>query len=273
MIKLPTKKHFFCTLLACLFVMAGLVSAKSINSIEIDEKATAQAPWKIGEKIQNSEFQANLKSLDFQNVYRVFLGVTPKSYYVVQDFYADNHQKLTDPYVVKTKEDVVTEEYLSDDMQVEGIFTVWYPEGKKYYEVKKVNGKAEGRWIFLHRNGRLAAVSPHINGKRDGWEEGWDINGQMIKKCLFKEDRLDGLCTSWHDNGQKAHEGTWVKGNPVGLENWWHENGQLQAQGYRDANGLLDGEWKRWDSDGTLLRRTWYKEDKIIKREEFSKKK
>ena len=260
-------------LLACLFVMAGLVSAKSINSIEIDEKATAQAPWKVGEKIPDTEIQTNLMKLSFQNVYRVFLGVTPKGYYVVQDFYADNQKKLTDPYVVRTKEDVVTEEYLSDNVKVEGMFTAWYPEGQKYYQVIKVDGKSEGYETVWHRSGRLAATYPHINGRADGWQEEWEENGQMIKKCHYKDGKMDGLCTLWHENGQKSEERTSIKGKTVGLENYWHGNGQLQAQGYRDANGLAQGEWQEWKMDGTLRRKVWFKDDKIIKEEIIKKKK
>ena len=271
---MPTPKHFFRVLLACLFLMAALASAKSINGIEIDEKATAQAPWKEGKEVPNTRTDnADLGFLGRHDVYRIFLGITPKGYYLVQDFYVELNRKYTNPYLVRSINDVEEGGYFANDITIEGEYITWYLNGEKAFDVKFINGKKEGVRRIWYNNGQLLGEAYYVNNKRDGLDISWSYKGVMTKKFHLKEEMLDGLCTRWHENGQKSEEATWIKGKSVGLESWWHENGQLQAQGYRDANGLLDGEWKRWDSDGILLRRTWYKEDKIIKREEFSKKK
>ena len=260
-----------------LFCMAGAVSAQNTNStvngIAIDEQATAQAPWKAGEMVPYSDKRANLNRLGLHKVYRVFLGVTPQGYYVIQDFYADNNAKLTDPYVVKNERDVrATRTYDPEDMTVEGPYIRWYPDGQKYTEVLMVDGKEEGEWRLWYRNGQLGAVSPYVGGRRNGWEDEWSETGVMTKHCHFKDNSLDGVCTSWFDNGNKSEEATYRQGASIGLESWWHENGQLQIQGSRNDNGELQGEWREWDRNGNLMNKIWYENGKEVRREDYSAK-
>jgi len=90
----------------------------------------------------------------------------------------------------------------------------------------------------------------------------------MTKHCHFKDDLLDGVCTMWYENGTKQSERTHRQGASIGLENWWHENGQLQAQGSRNAQGELQGEWREWDRNSNLTRQSWYENGQLVRREE-----
>lgn len=263
----------FC--LAGLLLTAGIASAQNADStvrgITIDEQATAQAPWKAGEMVPYSDKRANLNRLGVYDVYRVFLGVTPQGYYVIQDFYADNSAKLTDPYVVKNERDVEpTRSYNTEYITVEGPYVRWYPGGQKYQEGQMVDGKEEGEWRLWHPNGQPASISFYVSGKRNGWEDEWSESGVMTKHCHFKDDLLDGVCTMWYENGAKQSERTHRQGASISLENWWHENGQLKTQGSRNDNGELQGEWRNWDRNGNLTRQSWYENGQLIRREEYS---
>ena len=273
----PLHYHIMVWLLFCLtglLLMAGVASAQNVesptSSITIDAQATAQAPWKAGEKVPSSDTYANMGWLGMYDVYRVFLGVTPQGYYAVQDFYADNNAKLTDPYMVRNESDVEENSYDSRDMAVEGLFITWYPNGQKSMEGRAVNGKEEGEWRLWHPNGQLASISFYVHGKRNGWEEGWSESGTMTKRCHFKEGSLDGVCTMWFDNGNKSEEATFSSDRSVGLESWWHDNGQLQIQGSRDEHSNRQGEWREWDRNGNLMRQSWYEDDKEVRREEHN---
>lgn len=266
-------KWFVVSLLFCMAAAASAQNTSStVNGIAIDQQATAQAPWKAGEMVPYSNRLARLGWLGDYQAYRVFLGVTPQGYYVIQNFYADNDTKLTDPYVVRNARDVEQRSYDSRDMAVEGLYVVWYSNGRKYMEGRAVNGKEEGEWRLWHSNGQPASISFYVHGKRNGWEDGWSESGVMTKHCHFKDNSLDGVCTLWFDNGNKSEEATYSEGRSVGQENWWHENGQLQIQGSRNDNGELQGEWREWDRNGNLMNKIWYENGKEVRREDYSAK-
>lgn len=64
-----------------LSVLIGITSLAHAQNGEtqyqIDRRTTAQAPWKVGDIVAEDKQQ---------NIYRKFIGVTSKGYYVVQDF-------------------------------------------------------------------------------------------------------------------------------------------------------------------------------------------
>jgi len=252
-----------------LFCMAGAALAATVNGIEIDEQATAQAPWKANEMVPYSDKTASLGWLGTYKVYRVFLGVTPQGYYVVQDFYADSNAKLSDPYVVRNERDVEDERYDTRYMTIEGLYIVWYPNGQKSIEGRAVNGKEEGEWRFWYSNGQLAGVSPYVSGKRNGWGEEWSEGGVMVQRCHFKDNSLDGVCTTYFENGGMSSEKTYSQGRLVGQESWWHDNGQLHRQGSNDEHSNRQGEWREWDRNGNLVQQSWYEDDQEVRREAY----
>lgn len=237
--------------------IAAAASAATVNGIEIDEQATAQAPWKAGEVVPYSDELASLGWLGTYKVYRVFLGVTPQGYYVIQEFYADNNAKLTDPYVVRNAHDVERKGY--DLLGVaEGRYIAWHSNGQKYMEAQVIEGRQEGEWKYWYNSGQLKTITRFVSGMRQGWEEEWLQNGQIYSRRHFKDGTEDGLCTIFYSNGIKFEETTYIQGRLVGLGSWWHNNGQLQVQGLRNENGELQGEWREWDYDGNLISQEWY---------------
>ncbi|MGL4668572.1 MAG: hypothetical protein ACRCWR_11675, partial [Saezia sp.] len=75
---------------------AQSAASENVPAYEIDEQATAQAPWKVGEVIAQdckSRFEVVM-------IERRFVGVTYESKFVVQDFYQSSGKKLTDPFVM-----------------------------------------------------------------------------------------------------------------------------------------------------------------------------
>lgn len=88
--------------LSVLFFNACIAYAKNdTHSFQIDKQVTAQAPWKVGDTIAEGEIP--LGSTDASRVYRKFLGMTSKGYFVVQDFYQESHKKTIDPVVITQK--------------------------------------------------------------------------------------------------------------------------------------------------------------------------
>jgi len=120
--------------------------------------------------VPHSNTYVNLNWLGFYNVYRVFLGVTPQGYYVVQDFYADNNAKLTVPYVVRNERDVEENSYDTRDMTIEGPYTRWHANGQKYME---------GRWLAARKK---ACGEPGTTTGNPGLFRLMSVAGAMVGK-------------------------------------------------------------------------------------------
>ena len=85
----------------------------------------------------------------------------------------------------------------------DGLYTNWYENGQKRFELTYKDG--------IH-NGLLT------------W---WYDNGQKESEGIYKDNKLEGLSTHWYDNGQKSFEGTYEDGKLIS-EKYWNEDGSIK---------------------------------------------
>jgi antitoxin component YwqK of YwqJK toxin-antitoxin module len=125
-----------------------------------------------------------------------------------------------------TKDDLVIRDGLFYKKFTDTLFT-GKVTGKM--EVRVVEGKAEGDWIFYHENGNLKYKMSINNGKPEGETIGYHENGQLSEKGSYK-------------NGKR--EGEWVG---------YRENGLLSSKGsYK--NDKMEGEWVMYYKNGTAVK-------------------
>ena len=93
------------------------------------------------------------------------------------------------------------------DGKKEGLHTVWYKTGEKWYVYHYKNGRPEG----------LATV--------------WYKNGEKKEEVHFKNGKQEGLGTSWYETGRKKFIKHYKNGKENGLRKEWNEDGTLTSEG------------------------------------------
>lgn len=148
------KKLF--AVLFCSLVIAGYAFADE-PSYEIDPVATANAPWKVGEKIIKEGSCLGEKN------YRKFLGVTQSGLALVQNFYSSG-KKFTNPFLIPVRNaDKNTEDLCMRGM--EGDYTVWYENGQKALECRYKDMEPFGLCRFWDKKGNLVGEKDYGDPK------------------------------------------------------------------------------------------------------------
>lgn len=130
-----------------------------------------------------------------------------------------------------------------DEKVKSGMWTHYYPGGKKFKEELYVNGhpKLANAWDSSGNQSVAQGTGKYIEYAVNTWKKTED--------CAFKDSIRSGECTLWYFNGQKKEEGKYLNGQPDGIWNFWHPNGKLNKKaGY--SNGTLDGEFIQYFSNG-----------------------
>jgi hypothetical protein len=132
-----------------------------------------------------------------------------------------------------------------------GVWTGWFVNGEKSYEIGYRSGSYDGAFISYHDNGRKCYVQHYTAGKIDGRDEGWHANGQKAYVGEYKVEKRAGSWTWWYADGNKQSERTYQDGVIDGVDRYWYENGQLRSEvNYR--NGTKHGTEAAWDENGKL---------------------
>lgn len=198
---------------ALLWVTSCAYAQTNEMPYQIDEQATAQAPWKVGDIIADGTMYvaSNIPS----NVYRKFLGVTNRSYFVVQDFYQESHNKVTDPYVI-VQQDVVADIMESHRIQpFDGMLIFWYENGSKMREAHYHNGKRQGTWTLWHENGQKGVEIIFQDNEPYAHRTSWYDNGKKESEGELQDEKRQGLWVRWDKEGKKMSEIVYEAGKEV----------------------------------------------------------
>ncbi|HTA31216.1 MAG TPA: toxin-antitoxin system YwqK family antitoxin [Candidatus Cybelea sp.] len=122
-----------------------------------------------------------------------------------------------------------------------GLWTEYYPDGKKFREVHFKEDKLDGPFSIWFSDGKRSEGSFKA-GKTDGLVRVWYSNDQLESEVDVVQDKADGKETKWYPNGQKRIEGINGNGNRVGHWVEWDERGVVIADGtYDDKGNPLEG--------------------------------
>lgn len=222
------------------------------TSYQLDKQATAHAPWKPGSII--AEGKTFYKIKEPIAIYRLFIGITDKGYYVVQNFYKHSNHKCTDPFVIM-QPDRANKMDQFESIAIDGRLVQWHDNGQNWSDGLCQDGNEQGLWTWWYDNGKKSHEGSYHNGKAQGLWTHWYENGQKVIECEYENGNEHGRWTWWYRNGQKKVETQYREGKKQGLMTGWHDNGQKRYEG-QIQDEKPQGLWKEWDKEGKKINET-----------------
>jgi len=77
----------------------------------------------------------------------------------------------------------------------EGMFRVWFADGKPKEEGKFINQKKDGLWQWWRQDGQVEMQETYLNGKRHGLWRDYYWTGQLRQEGYYNNDEKVGLWT------------------------------------------------------------------------------
>lgn len=196
-----------------------------------------------------------------------------------KDFYPDGSLKAEGKY---------------DDGKQVGEWKYYHPNGKIEQTGKfSKQGKLDGTWKWYYEDGLLLREESYRNGLRDGVSTEYDETGKVVEEgeyldgkeegpwfdvtgdCVIKGTYRDGLRNGmWYyyyldrKEGKTDsicfYKGNFIEDNPDGKHTWYWEDGKVKDEGSY-VNGLKEGDWYKYNSDGTLFMIITYRQGAEVK--------
>jgi antitoxin component YwqK of YwqJK toxin-antitoxin module len=166
----------------------------------------------------------------------------------------------------------------------------YYHSNGKTEQTGKFNkqGKFDGTWKWYYDSGQLLREESYRQGLRDGLSTEYEETGKVITEGEFVDGNEDGPWFEligdsyirgtyrdglrnglWYNfyldrNGDKTDslcyfKGSFIEDNPDGKHIWYWENGKVKDEGSY-INGRKEGEWYKYNFDGTLFMVITYKQ-------------
>jgi hypothetical protein len=115
-------------------------------------------------------------------------------------------------------------------LPLDGLRTLWHPNGVKKGEGLFSGGKKQGRWTWWYESGQKRWEGTYVDDEPRGPERSWYENGQVEYIGTFLEERRDGPYQRWYDNGQPAVDGAYQDGQREGEFRYWSYDGELDVE-------------------------------------------
>ena len=126
------------------------------------------------------------------------------------------------------------------------------------------DGEKDGLWRLYYQNGKLKSESIYINGKKEGICREWWETGVLWTDGMYQNDKANGLM-NWHnDEGLLVASGNMTNGKRDGL---WKICGLKTALNCIEINFKMDkkdGSWKIYHDNGQLWKDQSWSEAKIL---------
>lgn len=187
-------------------------------------------------------------------------------------YYADGKLKKRVPFV-NGIEDGMAYEYDPDGTIITMI------EYKKGFIVNrdKINRKdrnnlKQGRWIYFYDNGRIRMEGAYMDDKKNGYFKQYDREGNLVVVEKYIDDNLQenvaelvelDVRTDYYPSGKIKTVASYKDGVPEGIRREYAEDGRIltaytfkegkiTGQGIMTEEGIKQGPWKEYYSDGQL---------------------
>jgi antitoxin component YwqK of YwqJK toxin-antitoxin module len=133
----------------------------------------------------------------------------------------------------------------------------WFDEnGNVLREENFRNGLNDGQLTEYDSQGKIIVQGEFIDGKEEGkW---LFLTAGVRTEGEFTEGLRSGNWKTWYANGTLAFEGRFVDDNPNGKHTTYYANGSVREEGDY-IMGLKDGEWRKYDENGVQLISISYK--------------
>ncbi len=142
-----------------------------------------------------------------------------------------------------------------------GHFYRYFENGNLETHCIYVNDSIEGVETMFLPNGEKRQETTYVRGKKNGPHLEYHVNGQLKAECGFKNDLFDGKWTYYDDRGVVVGEGQFNAGD--GELTYYDERGNVsEVIHYR--NNQKDGKESYYTPSGKIYKEITYKEDRIV---------
>ena len=114
--------------------------------------------------------------------------------------------------------------------QREGWFTSYHEDGIAIRsQGQYLGGKSDGMWTEYYPNGKREDQGSKYDGDNEGLWTFWYENGEKKEEVEFVDDKRNGPGVLYHDNGKPSKAGWWTDGKRVGTWDTWDRKGNYQG--------------------------------------------
>ena len=124
-----------------------------------------------------------------------------------------------------------------------------------------VNDSIEGLETMYLPNGEKSQESTYVHGKRNGPHREYHVNGQLKVEGSFKNDLFDGQWYYYDERGVVVGEGEFESGN--GTLTSYDARGNVASITHY-AHNMKNGKESLYNPSGKIYKETIYKEDRIV---------
>jgi uncharacterized protein len=169
----------------------------------------------------------------------------------------------------------------------DGTFRVFYPNGKRMFEMELKNSIANGKLTVWDSAGNVNIEENYVNSKKDGvfteyyssgkkmsekhykvgakrqlHEKKWRENGNLEYETNNNEaGQHHGESLNYHENGKLHYQTFYDNGKQNGKNTYYYSSGQIQmSNNYK--NDLLEGEYISWYENGKISAKGNYKNNR-----------
>ncbi len=148
--------------------------------------------------------------------------------------------------------------------------TMYHENGVVFAVGKYINQVKDSVWTYYDSRGYLSYKETYLNGKYNGERTIYYVGEKISEVKNYKNGVLEGKYVMYFENGKVKQEGTYHDGNKVGREVRYYKSGKKEVTGqYRAA--VKFGFWTHYNENGTVSKKVYYKDGKIIKGAELEK--
>lgn len=137
-----------------------------------------------------------------------------------------------------------------------------YPNGKKKYEARMVDGIPQGPAMEWHENGQKMTEVKLEEGKPAGTMTGWHSNGAKQFEMPLQNGKQHGLMTEYDIGNRRTSSTRYVVGVREGEAIGYDVNGKKSWETHY-RNNLMDGDFIEYHPNGQRSSRSPYKNGKL----------
>jgi antitoxin component YwqK of YwqJK toxin-antitoxin module len=214
-------------LLVLIFLNVFCVCAQN-DFNKLDEKGNKHGLWKgIYEDTKNPKYEGTFEHGKEVGVFTFFDNTRAKNSIATREFRPKTNEAYTifyDQGKNKVSEGKVVNKLF------EGRWTYYHKASKTIMTIENyTNGKLEGLRSVFYPNGKIAEEINYKNNLKEGICKRYTENGIIIEESAYKNNNYNGLAVFKDSDGNLISKGNFVDGKKAGV---WHfyEKGKLSKE-------------------------------------------
>ena len=221
------KTYYKSGMLVLIFLNVFCIRAQN-NFNKLDEKGKKNGPWKgIYEDTKNPKYEGTFEHGKEVGFFTFFDNTKTKKVIATREFNPKNNSAYTIFY--DQNKNKVSEGKVVNKL-FEGRWNYYHKASKAIMTIENyANGKLEGLRSVFYPNGKIAEEINYKNNLKEGICKRYTENGILIEESAYKNNEYNGTATFKDSDGSLISKGNFLDGKKAGV---WHfyEKGKLSKE-------------------------------------------